>query len=89
MSLNRKKRKQDDLASLVESARISENETLFDGRSAQRVLFEHGQTEIVVNDGTKFYSHKKCDYDERLIGSPRYWHQIIVSFDCSSKKYVS
>lgn len=43
------------------------------------ISFRNGEDSFVVGEALNIYTFGNSDYDEQLIGSPDYWHQIIVS----------
>lgn len=79
-----RKRKLDELDNLVNNPQLYDEEE--DSR-AEEISFQNGETSLILRQALGYYSAGKCDYDENLIGSSRYWHQIIVRFCKKLKDY--
>lgn len=73
----RRKKDMNNLGNLVKTS--NQNDEDFDS-GAKKVIFENDDAPVTLNTiGVKYYTNKSCDYDPQLIGSPEYWHQVIVS----------
>lgn len=79
MTANKRKRRQNELDSILHGSSTAVEDYLFDVGNVTQIFFQSGEAPISLKDGTNFYSYKKCDYDTKLIGSSEFWHQIIVS----------
>lgn len=71
-----RKKKRSELDDLVNNPQLSDDD---EDNRGEKILFENGETPLVLKQPLRYYSAGKCDFDEILIGSKLYWHQIIVS----------
>lgn len=70
----RRKRDRDLVERLLEESRSQQvNEW-----KKLTISFQNGESSFDIGEATNYYTYGKCDYDDDLIGSPDYWHQIIV-----------
>lgn len=80
---NKRNRNRENLNNLITNSNLKVKYELFNEENfkenVKRICFQNGDREIVIGDAKRFYSYKKCDYDELLIDSPNHWHQIIVT----------
>lgn len=77
-----RKRKQQMLASVLDQSSYNDDES---SAGSKKILFQNGEIPLVLNkQASNFYSVGRCDYDEYLIGSPDWWHQIFVSLSLNS-----
>lgn len=77
---NRKRKRDRDLQRLLQEPIVDSKHQIREKRELQ-ISFQNGEDSFIVGEASDCYTHGKCDFDEQLIGSPDFWHQIIVSPD--------
>lgn len=79
LSTKQRKRQRDMLNTMVHQSNRS-NSGEMDGNDEIEVVFQNGESSLKLRKCFATYSHGNCfNYDEEMIGSPDYWHQVTVS----------
>lgn len=72
-----RKRNQELLHQLYQPSSDVDDE-MFGDETAKTILFQNEDLPLLLNEASNFYAHGKLDYDEQLMRSPFFWHQITV-----------
>lgn len=75
---NKRKRRQEDLDSLLQPTSATNNEDRVKDKNEKKIEFHNGEQPITINATHMCYTYMKCNYDDQMIGSPSFWHQILV-----------
>lgn len=72
-----RKRNREMLDSLLQPSDDLMDESICE-ETAKTILFQNGEIPLLLNEASNYYAYGKLDYDEQLIGSANFWHQITV-----------
>lgn len=75
---NKRKRRQEHLDSLLQPTSATNNEDRVKDKNEKKIEFHNGEQPITINATHMCYTYMKCNYDDQMIGSPSFWHQILV-----------
>lgn len=74
----RKSRKRNFEALTSMANDVDSDEEDEDEKGLKTVSFQNGETSFIVKESAYLYTFGKTNFNEELLGSPDYWHQVIV-----------
>lgn len=80
LSTKQRKRQRDMLNNMVHQSNRSNSGESDGNDEIIEVVFQNGESSFKFRKCLATYTHGNCfNYDEEMIGSPDYWHQVTVS----------